>query len=253
MWKHRAYAKAIIRQKEIKLKATTQLIYLMLADHANEQTHSTYFTTQRLCDMTQCVRNTVRDAVKTLEKNNLISTLYTPGKSPTYTVHIPYGFNAGSDTAVATVSRAYVPTHGELAAAAMDQALRLTGISAEQMALMVFTGIEGMSATEARDRAERLFADSGLSPARTIIEQVGIALNSPVARTEAELQVMRDREQEALQGHRKRALAEQLSKWEAGRTGESYEQQAKRCKVGFPGTDDELLEWLVPDAVALGR
>ena len=253
MWKHRAYAKAVIRQKEVKLKSSEQLIYLLLADHANEQTNQTYFTTARLQDMTQCARNTVRTGIRKLEKLNLIVTLYTPGKAPTYTVPIPSGFTATSDSNIATVGRAYVPSQGELAAAATDNFLRLAGITADELALMVFQGIEGMTATEARARAERLFAETNLSPARAIIEQLGIARNTPYALSEGERldrQALVDR---AAEEHRERALGEQRRIWEEPRAGESNSDWMNRKVAGFPGTDTELLAYAPGDYQALGR
>ena len=253
MWKHRAYAKAVIRQKEIKLKSSEQLIWLLLADHANEQTNLTYFTTSRLCDMTQCTRNTVRSGIKKLEKHHLISTLYNPGKSPVYTVHIPDGFSAGSDTAVSTVSRAYVPTQAELAASAIETALRLTGITAEEMAMVVFTGIEGMSPDEAKLRAITMLNESDLSPARTIIEQLGIARNSPVARSAQEKANILDRQRLAQEELRQSALKEQLVKWEAPRPGESMDAWTKRVTAGWQGSDKELLEYKAAEYQALGR
>ena len=222
MWKHRAYAKAVIRQKEVKLKTSEQLIYLLLADHANEETSSTYFTTARLCDMTQCSRNTVRQGIRKLEKHKLINCLYTPGKSPTYAVIIPMGFDPGaSDTSISTVSRAYVPTAAELAAASLEGALRAMDITAEQMAVMVFTGIEGLSQEEAQRRAAVLFEGDGLSPGYRIIEQLGIARNSPVGRSDTQKALQRDRELEQAHKLRQSALAEQLAKWKLPRAGES--------------------------------
>ena len=253
MWKHRAYAKAVIRQKEVKLKSSEQLIYLLLADHANEETNQTYFTTVRLMDMTQCARNTVRTGIRKLERERLIVTLYTPGKAPTYTVPIPSGFTATSDTNIATVSRAYVPSQAELAAAATENFLRLAGITADEMAIMVFQNIEGMTAAEAKARAERLFENSNLSPGRTIIEQLGIARNTPFAMSEGERldrQALVDR---AADEHKQRALEEQRQVWNEPRAGESQVDWIARKAKGFPGTDDELLAYAPGDYQALAR
>ena len=255
MWKHRSYAKAVIRQKVIKLASSEQLIFMLLADHANEVTNSTFFTTSRLCDMTQCSRNTVRKGIKKLEKEKLITCLYTPGKSPTYSVHLPHGFEPGSsDTSFSTVSRAYVPTAAELAAASLEAALERCGISAEQMAKMVFLGIEGLSQEEAQRRAEALFENVSISPGYTIIEQLGIAQNSPVGRSEAEKRLQKQREKEQEEKLLESALDEQHQRWAShAYSGESMEAYKLRIDKGFPGTDEDLLKWRPPAHTALGH
>jgi len=254
MWKHRAYAKAVIRQKEVKLKSSEQLIYLLLADHANADTSCTYFTTSRLCDMTQCARNTVRAGIRKLEKEKLISCLYTPGKSPTYSVLIPIGFDPGaSDTSISTVSRAYVPTTSELAAASLEAALLRCGITAEEMATMVYTGIEGMTQEEAKTRAEGMFKDPDISPGFAIIEQLGIARNTPVGRSDSQKALQRERAMEQAERLRKSALAEQRAVWELPRAGESQEAWETRVKAGFQGTYKELLAYRRPDYTAQGH
>ena len=254
MWKHRSYAKAVIRQKEIKLKSTEQLVYMLLADHANEETNSTYFTTARLRDMTQCAANTVRAAIKKLEKHNLVTAIYSPGKSPIYRVHIPHGFNPGaSDTSFSTVSRAYLPSHAETAAANLEAALVAIGVSNEEMAKMVYQGIEGMGAEEAEDRAVRLFEETELPPGRAIIEQLGIARNTPVGRSDSERALQRDRARQQGEALQERALDEQLDKWEEPRAGESMQVYQARLKAGFQGTDEELLAYRQQPYSALGK
>lgn len=253
MWKHRAYAKAVIRQGEVKLKSSEQLIYLLLADHANVDTNQTYFTTARLCDMTQCARNTVRAGIRKLERSKLISTLYTPGKAPTYTVPIPVGFTAASDTDIATVSRAFVPSQAELAAAATENFLRLTGITADELAVMVFQNIEGMSPAEARERAAAMFEKTDMAPGRTIIEQLGIARNTPHAASESEKADRQARQDAAAEAQRQRALEEQRDEWNAPRAGEAEHAWLTRKREGFQGTDEELLAYRKPEYTAQGR
>jgi len=206
--------------------------------------------------MTQCSRNTVRKGIRKLDREKLITCLYTPGKSPTYAVHIPHGFNPGSsDTSFATVSRAYVPTASELAAASLEAALLRCGITSEEMSKMVFMGIEGMSPMEAELRAEKMFQDLSpdISPGYAIIEQLGIARNSPVGRSDAQKALQREREAEQHAKLLDAALAEQVALWELPRAGESQEAWQQRCRVGFQGTNEQLLAYKPPDYIAQGH
>ena len=252
MWKHRAYAKAVIRQETVKLSSTEQLVYLLLADHANVDTWQTFFSIARLADMTQSSAVTVRKSVRKLEKNKLVTAYYSPGKSPVFTVHIPEGFHAESDSSISTVGRAYMPSETEQALAVQAVYMRLTGITERELAMMAFCGLEGLTPEEARTRAEEVVKGKA-EPGRAILESLMLSKNTPFATSQGEIDQRAERAARQHREHVTRALDEQRALWSKPRAGESLEAWNERKGIGFRGTDEQLLEWREPQPQALGR
>ncbi len=219
MWKHRAYVKALIRQETVQLKHSEQLVLMLIADHCNEATDETSITNSRLGDMTQSAVVTVRQATKTLEKLNIISIQYRAGKAPVYRLPIPSSFNVESDTQLDT-GRAHIASLEDRNAAAMSSCLHLMGMSAEQLAMCVFQGIEGMTPQQAKVQAENAFKGSQ-DPGKVLLEQCKIALNAPSKPVQAV--DLSDEEQ----AERELDIA-----FELPRSGESNDQFNKRVSLG---------------------
>jgi hypothetical protein len=219
MWKHRAYSKALIRQETIQLKHSEQIVLMLVADHCNENTNQCSLTIRRLCDMSQSATATVRSALKTLEKLNIVSIAYRAGKAPIYHLPIPKSFLAESDTALDT-TRANIPSYADRAASSMDAALHLMGMTAEQVAMCVFQGVEGMDPGEAKVQAQNAFKGSG-NPSTVLLEQCKIALKSPVKTVEiVELSTEEQR------------LVDLDTLFETPRAGESQAQYNNRVGMG---------------------
>jgi hypothetical protein len=219
MWKHRAYVKALVRQETVQLKHSEQLVLMLIADHCNDDADKTSFTNSRLGDMTQSAVVTIRAAVKKLVKLNILSVEYRPGKAPTYHLPIPKSFSAESDTEL-DVGRANIPSFADRAASSMDAALHLMGMTAEQVAMCVFQGVEGMDAGEAKVQAQNAFKGSG-NPSTVLLEQCKIALKSPVKTVEiVELSTEEQR------------LVDLDTLFETPRAGESQAQYNNRVGMG---------------------